>query len=74
MTASNPTYIACDGEAYDYEPGYYVSTLDWFHLATLARTRMTDNCGDIHRWRGERRSFYTFLQKMKADEVVLMDA
>jgi hypothetical protein len=34
---------------------------------------MTANCHDITRWRGERRSFYTALQMMEADEVGFMD-
>jgi hypothetical protein len=34
---------------------------------------MTDNCGDIHRWRGERRSFYSSLQAMQVDTKELLD-
>jgi len=56
-----------------YEPSYNVSTLSWFNIARCARERMTDNCGDIHRWRGERRSFYSSLQAMQVDTKELLD-
>ena len=57
----------------DYEPKAYITTLDWFNLARCARERMTENCGEMTRWRGERRSFYTSIQKMDADTKYLLD-
>jgi len=57
----------------EYEPKDYLSALDHFHLAECARKRMTENCGDMVRWRGERRSFYTALQMMEVDEITFMD-
>ena len=70
MTATR--YTALDAE-WTYEPRYYVGTLDWFNLAQCARARMTDYAFDVHRWRGERRSFYSALQRMHVDEVGYMD-
>jgi hypothetical protein len=58
---------------YDYEPMAYLGALDWFNIAKCARERMTERCGNIHEWRGERRSFYTAIQKMGADSMCLMD-
>jgi len=58
---------------YDYEPKDLISTLDWFNLARCARERMTENCHNINRWRGERRSFYTSIQAMDADTKYLLD-
>jgi hypothetical protein len=59
--------------AVEYEPKDYLGALDHFHLAECARKRMTENCSDLIRWRGERRSFYTALQMMEVDEVGFMD-
>ena len=78
---ANPTYTEthtfCDGTVstyeVEYEPKDYVGALDHFHLAECARKRMTANCGNIIRWRGERRSFYTALQMMEVDEVGFLD-
>jgi hypothetical protein len=53
----------------EYEPKGYLTTLDRFNLAQCARARMTENVCDIHRWRGERRSFYSAVQMMHADSV-----
>jgi hypothetical protein len=61
------------GYEYDYEPKAYVGTLDRFNLARCARERMTEYCGDINRWRGERRSFYSAIQSMDADTKHLLD-
>ena len=61
------------GYEVDYQPSPYVSTLDWFNISKCARDRMTEYCDDIHRWRGERRSFYTSITKMEVDTKVLMD-
>ena len=61
------------GHEYDYEPKTYIGTLDWFNIAKCARERMTENCGEITRWRGERRSFYTSVVKMDADTKYLLD-
>jgi hypothetical protein len=61
------------GTEIDYEPAWYVSTLDWFNIAKCARERMSERCGNIHEWRGERRSFYTSIVKMDADSKHLMD-
>jgi hypothetical protein len=58
---------------YDYEPKDYIGTLDWFIIERCARERMTENCGEMTRWRGERRSFYTSIMKMDADTKVLLD-
>ena len=58
---------------YDYEPKDHISTLDWLNLARCARERMTENCHNINRWRGERRSFYTSIQAMDADTKYLLD-
>jgi len=67
-----PTYID-DTFEFEYNPKGYVSRLDHFHLAECARQRMIENVFDIERWRGERRSFYTAIRMMKADDVVFMD-
>ena len=61
------------GYEYDYEPKAHVTTLDWFNIAKCARERMTENCHNINRWRGERRSFYTSIQAMDADTKYLLD-
>ena len=61
------------GMELSYEPSYSVTNLDWFNLARCARARMTEYAGDIHRWRGERRSFYSSLQAMDVDGVSFMD-
>ncbi len=61
------------GATWDYTPKDYVGSLDYFNLAQCARRRMTDYCGDISRWRGERRSFYSSLQRMDVDSVGYMD-
>jgi len=61
------------GHEYDYEPNALVGTLQWFNIAKCARERMTENCHNINRWRGERRSFYSSIQKMDADTKVLLD-
>jgi hypothetical protein len=53
----------------EYEPKGYLSALDHFHLAECARKRMSENVCDIKRWRGERRSFYSAVSMMHADEV-----
>jgi hypothetical protein len=58
---------------YDYEPSHYVGALGWFNIAKCARERMTENCGEVTRWRGERRSFYTSIVKMDADTKYLLD-
>ena len=65
-------YTVCDCEI-DYEPKNYISTLDWFNIAKCARARMTANAHKINEWRGERRTFYTALQRMDVDNVGLMD-
>ena len=73
---TNPKYTEIGSYcsvAVEYEPKDYLGALDHFHLAECARKRMTENCGDILRWRGERRSFYTALQMMEVDEVDFMD-
>jgi hypothetical protein len=70
---SSPRFTSDGGYQYEYEPSYYVSTLDWFNIARCARERMTENAGDIHRWRGERRSFYTSIQAMNANSKYLLD-
>lgn len=73
---ASPRYsISCtyDTYVYEYEPKDYVGTLDWFNIAKCARERMTERCGNIHEWRGERRSFYTAIQKMDADSKYLLD-
>ena len=62
-----------NGYEHDYEPNAYVSTLQWFNIAKCARERMTARCGNIHEWRGERRSFYTAIQMMDADTKYLRD-
>jgi hypothetical protein len=67
-----PTYTVY-GQECEYEPAASVTTLSWFSIARCARERMTAHCGDIHRWRGERRSFYTALQMMEVEEVGFMD-
>jgi len=67
MTTTSPTYISY-GYDVSYEPMYRMTTLHWFNIAKCARERMTETCHDIDRWRGERRSFYTALQKMEVDK------
>ena len=71
-TTVTPRYTMYNQEI-DYEPRHYVSTLDWFSLAQSARQRMTSYAHDIHRWRGERRAFYTCLQNMNVDTKDLLD-
>ena len=61
------------GYKVEYEPAYSVTTLGWFNIAKCARERMTENCTDVKRWRGERRSFYKAITKMNADAVTLLD-
>jgi hypothetical protein len=67
-----PTYTAY-GQEIEYEPNWRISTLTWFELAKSARARMTEYAHDIHRWRGERRSFYSALQAMEVDTKDLLD-
>jgi hypothetical protein len=71
------TYANYDGThstvEVEYEPKDYIGALDHFHIAQCARQRMTLNCGNMLRWRGERRSFYTAIQMMEADKVGFMD-
>ena len=68
MTTTSPAYTSY-GYDVSYEPQYSVTTLHWFNIAKCARERMTETCHDLHRWLGERRSFYTALQKMEVDKV-----
>jgi len=56
-----------------YEPKYAIGTLDWFNIATCARERMSETSHDLITWRGNRRSFYTALQKMDAHNICYMD-
>jgi hypothetical protein len=73
---ANPTYTfegIFGPVEVEYEPKYNLGSLDHFHLAECARKRMTENCGDIKRWRGERRSFYTAVQMVAADSKYLLD-
>ena len=73
MESTTLPCVTISGFDYSYTPSYQLGALDWFHLAECARKRMTDHSTDIHRWRGERRSFYSSLQKMDVDGVRLMD-
>jgi hypothetical protein len=74
MSNTRYSYVGtCGAYEYDYEPKDYIGTLDWFNIARCARERMTERCGNIHEWRGERRSFYSAIQKMDADTKVLLD-
>lgn len=70
---NNPAFLADGSLEVSYEPSYSLNALDWFHLAECARKRMTEKAGDIHQWRGERRSFYTAIQMMDADTKYLND-
>jgi len=72
MTTASPAYTSY-GYPIEYEPMYHVSALMWFNIAKCARERMTEYCHDIHRWRGERRSFYSSLSKMNIDTKELLD-
>lgn len=56
-----------------YEPSYSVTGLNWFNIANQARKRMTENAHNLERWRGERRTFYSALRMMKAEEIQFMD-
>lgn len=69
-----PTYFYSDSPTtvFAYEPRDYMGTLDWFNIARCARERMTDKAGDLLKWRGERRSFYTAILMMNADDVLFM--
>lgn len=69
---TTPSYT-CYGTTIEYEPKFTLISLDWFNIAKCARDRMTEYCHDIHRWRGERRSFYSSITKMEADTKVLLD-
>lgn len=66
-------YTAAYDFEIDYEPKDYISGLDWFNIAKCARARMTEKANNIHEWRGERRTFYTSLQRMDVDNVGLCD-
>ena len=68
MTTTSPAYTSY-GYDVSYEPMYCINRLNWFNIAKCARERMTENCHDTDRWHGERRSFYTALQRMEIDEV-----
>lgn len=57
---------------FDYEPCDRVTTLAWFNIARCARERMAENVCDIHRWRGERATFYTALRMMRIEDKVYM--
>jgi hypothetical protein len=73
---SNTRYVyaaAHNAIELDYEPKDHIGTLDWFNIARCARERMSARCGNIHEWRGERRSFYTAIQLMDADSKYLLD-
>lgn len=72
-TAMDRIRFTQHGATWDYTPKDYVGALDWFNVAECARRRMTDYCGDINRWRGERRAFYSSLQRMDVDNVGYMD-
>jgi len=72
VSTALPCYTSY-GMELSYEPSYSVTNLDWFNLARCARERMKEYSGDIHRWRGERRTFYTCLQNMKVDTKDLLD-
>jgi hypothetical protein len=72
MTTVTPRYTAWNQEI-EYEPNWRISTLTWFELAKSARARMTEYAHDIHRWRGERRAFYTCLQNMEISTKDLLD-
>jgi hypothetical protein len=74
MTNTNYTYIGTYGSfEMEYEPKNYIGSLDWFNIAQCARKRMTENCHDINRWRGERRSFYSSITKMNVNTKELLD-
>jgi len=68
MTTTSPTYTSY-GYDVSYEPMHRIKRLGWFNIAKCARERMTETCHDRDRWRGERRSFYTALQRMEIDKV-----
>ena len=65
------TQETIDGMLFEYEAKNYLGNLDKFNLALCARKRMHEHAGDMLRWRGERRSFYTHLQTMHVDEAML---
>jgi hypothetical protein len=65
-------YEAGPGLTFDYEPCARVYTLAWFNIARCARERMSEHVADIHRWRGERASFYTALHQMNIPDKVYM--
>lgn len=68
------TYVGeFDSFEIEYEPKSYIGTLDWFNIAKCARSRMTEHCHNMIRWRGERRTFYSSLQAMDVDTKYLMD-
>ena len=56
-----------------YEPSHSVTALHWFNVAQQARRRMTENAGNLERWRGERRTFYSALRRMNVDEIQFAD-
>lgn len=72
MSITNPKETV-NGTEWEYEPASYVTRLDWFHLAELARKRMTEHSHDVPRWRRERRSFYSCLRAMDVNEVEFFD-
>ncbi len=71
-STSLPSYTVY-GMELSYEPPYSLTNLSWFNVARCARARMMEYASDIHRWHGERRSFYSSLQAMDVDGVILMD-
>ena len=62
-----------DGFEYDYEPSRNIGRLGWFNIANCARQRMTSTAHNLEAWRGNRRAFYTALQKMDVETIVFQD-
>ena len=67
---SNPTYTlytTLGPVEVDYTPRDSVSNLCAFDIARCARDRMIDNVLDNDRWKGERKSFYSWTSRVTKD-------
>ena len=67
---SNPTYLihtTLGPVEVEYKTHDYVSNLRAFDIARCARERMVDNVLDNNRWKGERKSFYSWASRVTKD-------
>ena len=67
---SNPTYLlytTLGPIEVEYNLHDSVSNLRAFDIARCARERMVDNVLDNDRWKGERKSFYSWASRVTKD-------